>query len=128
MGKTYGKSGPLAVDVTIDRMAQDGFELSEFLRAHLHQQKIILLGLSWGSVLGVHMVKMRPELFYAYVGTGQMVSEAAAEPLNYASVLQKARDTAAMRKLSPNSTRSGRLRIARKPISACIGNGLAPMK
>ena len=91
-GKTYGKSGPLAVDVTIDRMAQDGVELSEFLRAHLHQQKIILLGLSWGSVLGVHMVKMRPELFYAYVGTGQMVSEAAAEPLNYASVLQKARD------------------------------------
>lgn len=90
-GKTCGRSGPLAPDVTIDRMAQDGIEVAEFLRAHLHKPKIIVLGLSFGSILGVHMVKSRPDLFYAYVGTGQMVSERDAEPLDYRSVLEKAR-------------------------------------
>ncbi len=91
-GKTYGKSGGLGADVTIDRMAQDGVEVADFLREHLHQPKIILLGLSWGSVLGVDMAKMRPDMFHAYVGTGQMVSEPEAEPIDYQSVLKKARD------------------------------------
>jgi len=91
-GKTYGKSGPLGAGVTIDRMAQDGVELAQFLRQHLHKPRIIVLGLSWGSVLGVRMAKMRPDLLYAYVGTGQMVSEPDAEPRDYAQVLQKARD------------------------------------
>jgi pimeloyl-ACP methyl ester carboxylesterase len=90
-GKTYGRSGPLAADVTIDRMAQDGVEVAEFLRQHLHKQKIIILGLSWGTIVGVHMARARPDLFYAYVGTGQMVNERDAEPLDYRSVLDKAR-------------------------------------
>jgi len=106
-GKTYGRSGPLSPDVTIDRMAQDGVEVAEFLRAHLHQPKIIVLGLSFGTILAVHMVKARPDLFYAYVGTGQMVSERDAEPLAYRSVLEKARARgdrqaiAALQKIGP---------------------------
>jgi pimeloyl-ACP methyl ester carboxylesterase len=90
-GKTYGRSGPLAADVTIDRMAQDGVEVAEFLRQHLDKKKIILLGLSWGTTLGVHMAKERPDLFYAYVGTGQMVNAAEAERITYRQVLDKAR-------------------------------------
>jgi len=89
--KTYGRSGPFAPDVTIDRMAQDGIEVAELLRTRLHKPKIIVLGLSFGTIVGVHMVKSRPDLFYAYVGTGQMVSERDAEPLDYRSVLDKAR-------------------------------------
>jgi len=91
-GKTYGKSGPLGADDTIDRMTQDGVEVAEFLRQHLHKPKIILLGLSWDSILGIHMAKMRPDMFYAYVGTGQMVSEPEAEPLDYQQVVTKARE------------------------------------
>lgn len=90
-GKTYGRSGPLTPDVTIDRMAQDGIEVAEFLRQHLLEKKIIVLGLSFGTILGVHMAKARPDLFYAYVGTGQMVSERESEPLDYCRVLDKAR-------------------------------------
>jgi pimeloyl-ACP methyl ester carboxylesterase len=90
-GKTYGRSGPLAPDITIDRMAQDGIEVAEFLRQHLHKRKIIVLGLSWGTTLGVYMVKARSELFYAYVGTGQMVNAPEAEMITYRQVLGKAR-------------------------------------
>ena len=70
-GKTFGSGGTAATDMTIARMAQDGIELTQFLREHLQKDKIIIVGHSWGTILGIHMVKARPDLFYAYVGAGQ---------------------------------------------------------
>jgi pimeloyl-ACP methyl ester carboxylesterase len=90
-GKTYGRSGPLAPDVTIDRMAQDGIEVAEFLRQHMHKRKIMVLGLSWGTTLGIYMAKARPDLFYAYVDTGQMSNSGECETIIYRQVLDKAR-------------------------------------
>jgi pimeloyl-ACP methyl ester carboxylesterase len=73
-GRTYRKTGSsIAPTMTVDRMAQDGIEVAEFLRTHLHKDKVILVGHSWGSFLGINMVKKRPDLFYAYVGTGQII-------------------------------------------------------
>jgi pimeloyl-ACP methyl ester carboxylesterase len=46
--------------------------LAEYLCKTLHKSKVILVGHSWGSLLGVLMAKARPDLFYAYVGTGQL--------------------------------------------------------
>ena len=37
---------------------------------------MILVGQSWGAVLGVNVIKRRPALFYAFVGTGLPVSVA----------------------------------------------------
>jgi pimeloyl-ACP methyl ester carboxylesterase len=34
---------------------------------------MLLVGHSFGSILGVQIVKQRPDLFYAYVGTGQAI-------------------------------------------------------
>jgi pimeloyl-ACP methyl ester carboxylesterase len=53
-------------------MVQDGIELSELLKQKLHKDKIVLVGHSWGSVLGFFIAKARPDLFYAFVGTGQV--------------------------------------------------------
>jgi pimeloyl-ACP methyl ester carboxylesterase len=72
-------------------MAADGIEVAEFLRKHLKKDKVILLGHSWGSILGIHMAKARPDLFYAYVGTGQVADMNASQKLSYAYVLDKAR-------------------------------------
>ncbi len=72
-GRTLGKNGAaIASTVTVDRMVQDGIELAEYLRKHLHKEKIIVVAHSFGSILGVRMVRTKPELFYAYVGTGQV--------------------------------------------------------
>ncbi len=72
-GRTLDKTGAsIAPTMTIDRMVQDGVELSEYLRVHLHKDRIILVGHSWGSVFGALMAKARPDLFYAFVGTGQV--------------------------------------------------------
>jgi pimeloyl-ACP methyl ester carboxylesterase len=73
-GRTFRASGSsVAGTMTIAQMTQDGIELAEFLRTHLGKDRIILVGHSWGSFLGIHIVKQRPDLFYAFVGTGQLV-------------------------------------------------------
>lgn len=91
-GRTYRLNGDSeAGTMSIDRMVQDGIEVSEYLRTHLHKDRIILLGHSWGSILGIHMIKQRPELFAAYVGTGQVVALPENEALVYAHVLAQAK-------------------------------------
>jgi pimeloyl-ACP methyl ester carboxylesterase len=90
-GKTFGSGGTSATDMSVDRMTQDGIELARFLRSHLHKDKIIIVAHSWGSILGVHMAKTRPDLFYAYVGTGQEANFQENEAVIYARVLDTAR-------------------------------------
>src|SRR6266851_1301855 len=63
-GKTLESTGAgIASTMSVDRMAADGIEVAEFLRKHLHKDKVILLGHSWGSILGIRMAKARPDLF-----------------------------------------------------------------
>src|SRR5688500_1447220 len=74
-GRTFGRSGPsIASTLSTDRMASDGVEVAEYLAKRLDKRRIILVGNSWGSLLGVHIVKRKPALFHAYVGTGQFVN------------------------------------------------------
>ncbi len=76
-GKTYGRNGALTPEMTLARIASDAIELATLIRARLSQRKLILVGQSWGSFLGMHVAKKRPDLFHAFVGTGQFVSFAA---------------------------------------------------
>ena len=73
-GRTYGKYGDDTPDITLDRLVEDGIELAEYLREHLSASKVVLLGHSWGTVIGVEMARRRPDLFAAYIGTGQVGS------------------------------------------------------
>ena len=75
----------------IDLMVRDAVEVSEYARRRLHRNKIILLGHSWGSVLGIHVIRARPDLFDAWVGTGQIVNMQRNEVVAYSQVLSKAR-------------------------------------
>jgi pimeloyl-ACP methyl ester carboxylesterase len=90
-GRTLGRAGPsIAATITIDRMTQDGIELAEMLRRTLQKDKIVLVGHSWGSILGVLMAKARPDLFAAFVGTGQVADWARNYAVAYDDLLQKA--------------------------------------
>jgi pimeloyl-ACP methyl ester carboxylesterase len=74
-GRTFGRNGVAeAPTMRLDRMAQDGIELAEFLRGRLHKGKIGILAASDGSTFGLMIAKRRPDLLYAYVGTGQVIS------------------------------------------------------
>lgn len=60
-------------EATLDRAVTDVIELTEYLRARFGEDKVVLLGESWGTILGVLAVERRPDLFHAYLGSGQMV-------------------------------------------------------
>jgi pimeloyl-ACP methyl ester carboxylesterase len=64
---------PMDESVTFDSLAADGLAVAEAVRAELQVETIVLLGASGGSIVGLKMVKARPDLFSAYVGTGQIV-------------------------------------------------------
>ena len=91
-GMTYGRSTP-APDamLTIEQMSADGAELAAYLAHRLGKKKVILWGSSWGSILGVHMAKAHPELFYAYLGTSQVVSYRENQTVGYAKLLAAVR-------------------------------------
>ena len=57
-----------------ERVEMDGIELAQYLCNYLGKKKILLLGHSWGTYLGIGMIQKRPELFAAYIGTGQVGS------------------------------------------------------
>ena len=89
-GRTLGRNGASsAKGITVARMAQDGIELAEFLRKTLQKEKIVVVGHSWGSILGSFMVKARPDLFYAFVGTGQVSDPVRNSAVAYSELLKK---------------------------------------
>jgi proline iminopeptidase len=68
-GRTFSRNG--AAGVSLERLVSDGIGLTEQLRKRFPRQKLILLGHSWGSIIATGMVQRHPELFDAFVGTGQ---------------------------------------------------------
>lgn len=85
-GKSYN-AVPIAT-FTVDRFVADAHELTQLLRARFQQEKIYVFGLSWGTILGIKLVQQYPDLFYAYVGNGQMVNTTENDRLGYELALK----------------------------------------
>jgi pimeloyl-ACP methyl ester carboxylesterase len=91
-GKTYRKSGEtVASTMTIPRMVDDGIEVANYLRDHLQKKKILILGHSWGTLLGIKMIQKRPNIFSAYVGTGQIVNMVEGEKAGLKETIRRAK-------------------------------------
>jgi len=90
-GKTLRRNGKESDRLTFDLMAADGIEVAEYLRKRLSTDKVILLGHSQGTIVGVMMAQRRPDLFGAYVGTGQIADMARNEAESYPLAVQRAR-------------------------------------
>lgn len=103
-GMTYAKQRPTDdVPLTVAQMRDDGIAVARYLQQHPGKDKVILMGSSWGSVLGVHMAKAQPDLFHAYIGTAQVVNARDNETGMYREVLalaQAAGDSATVDKLT----------------------------
>lgn len=73
-GKTYSYNSSEIRDFDVDTMVSDAAELVEYLTKKYKKRKIILMGHSFGSILGVKLALKHPDWFYAYVGMGQFVN------------------------------------------------------
>lgn len=89
--------------LTPERYIEDAHALVQYLRQRFGQDKVYVLGESWGSALGILLVQSYPELFHAFVGTGQMVAFLENDQMCYDFAVQWAQergDTAKVAKLA----------------------------
>jgi len=60
--------------MTVAQFVADTNELTDLLLKRFHQKKLILVGSSWGSVIGLKAVQQDPDLYRAFVSTGQIAN------------------------------------------------------
>jgi pimeloyl-ACP methyl ester carboxylesterase len=72
-GKSYAMDSleDLQKVLNPERVYQDAEAVTAYLRKRLHKDKIFVMGFSWGSNVGVHLAKRRPEWLHAYIAVGQ---------------------------------------------------------
>ena len=108
-GKTYYANDPEAVlpTMTAERVLEDAREVTAYIKQKLNKDKLVIMGHSWGSVLGTMLVQAYPEDFSAYIGVGQIVNMMDNERVGYEAALEAARaagnqsDIAALEALAP---------------------------
>ena len=81
----------LAPTLTPDRYRDDAIELISLLRRKYGKRKVVLVGLSWGSIVGLSVAEKRPDMLYAYVGIGQVIDFRENERIGFAWTIDAAR-------------------------------------
>ncbi|MFD3450322.1 alpha/beta fold hydrolase [Microbacteriaceae bacterium 4G12] len=87
---------------TIDLMLQDLYEIIQYLKKKYNQQKIILLGRSWGTILGSTFIKQYPEEIAYFIGVAPVISMLENERVGYEKVKElilQANDKKSLKKL-----------------------------
>ncbi|MEI6100524.1 MAG: alpha/beta hydrolase [Eubacteriales bacterium] len=116
-GKSYDSSME-QTHLTIDRLVEDTGELMQFLLERFHQNKLFLLGHSWGSALGILTAQKYPQYLYAYAGSGQEVDPAEGEKVSWEyayTAATKAGNTEATRELANINQTNPYLTISNNP-------------
>lgn len=92
-GKTYGEADPKDIgdSIHIARYVDDAIEVAEYIKKRYHKKKIILMGHSWGTIVGMSAALKRPDLFYGYVGIGQVISTRENERISFDYALEQAK-------------------------------------
>lgn len=76
--------------MTIDQVVEDARLLVEYLCKKFNQEKLILVGHSWGSFLGTLLMARHPEHIAAYIGMGQLADGPDNERISYEFVYNEA--------------------------------------
>ncbi|MGX7148171.1 alpha/beta fold hydrolase [Enterococcus ureasiticus] len=79
--------------VDLDQMIEDTLEVTNYLKERFGQEKIYLMGHSWGSFLGMKTIQKQPEDYQAYIGIGQVVNQKESEKIAYDFMLKNANET-----------------------------------
>jgi pimeloyl-ACP methyl ester carboxylesterase len=85
IGKSYASYDPSKL--TTKQAVADTITLTNYLRKRFSERKIYLFGESGGSIIGVLAVQQHPELYHAWIGSGQMVDPRQTDRLIYRDLL-----------------------------------------
>jgi len=126
-GRTYfanEAADPENETADFEQLQSDLNELVDYARARFGQEKVIVMGHSWGSVVGSVYAQQHPEKLIAYVGVGQVISAQDSEICSYEDALRQAKERgdntekmeAGYRKLLAEPSTQNTLAL-RKPVS-----------
>jgi pimeloyl-ACP methyl ester carboxylesterase len=92
-GKTFFLNDPETVieSMNFEQMLSDAHEVTQYIKEKLNKDAIIILGHSWGSVLGTALVHTYPQDYIAYIGVGQIANMRENTRVGYEVVLETAR-------------------------------------
>ena len=88
-GRTYYKNNDSG-ELTTDRLVADMDELVDYLCERFQKDKIIIMGQSWGTVLGVKYLNENPQKVAAYIGIGQVTEFKQGKIYSAQAAIQKA--------------------------------------
>lgn len=110
-GKTYylNDASQVFETLNIERMVEDLREIVEYLSRRFGQEKVVVMGHSWGSALGTVFVQKYPELVSAYIGVGQVVNSIEGDRLAFETARRAAELTANARDLETFASLRGYL-------------------
>ena len=93
-GKTFVANDTLNLknSMSIDHFVNDIIDITKFICQRYKKQKVVLVGHSWGTIIGMKAALKKPELFYAYVGMGQVINAIVNEKIIYEYGLTKAKE------------------------------------
>lgn len=77
--------------LTLDQIVADLDDLVDALRSEFGQDQVLLIGHSWGSVVGLEYVSRHPEKVAVYIGVSQVTDGAESEVASYRWALDQAR-------------------------------------
>jgi pimeloyl-ACP methyl ester carboxylesterase len=86
-GLSYSANTPPET-LTVEQSISDTLAVTNYLRSRFHKDKIYLMAHSGGS-LGIQASARAPELFYAYIGVGQMSYQLHSEILSYEYMVKR---------------------------------------
>ncbi|HEU4540914.1 MAG TPA: alpha/beta fold hydrolase [Jiangellaceae bacterium] len=87
-GLSYDHRIPRSM-MTVAQFVADTLAVTDYLRERFGQDKIYLLGHSWGSFIGIQAAQRAPERFHAYIGMAQMAHQLKSETLAYDYMLRE---------------------------------------
>lgn len=96
-----------AVPITLELMENDTYELIKLLLAKFNQEKLYLVGESWGTVLGFKMAEKHPELLHAYLAFSPVINQTKSEELLVETLKRDAQE----KKNTTELTELNRIRI-----------------
>jgi pimeloyl-ACP methyl ester carboxylesterase len=87
-GLSYSANVPPET-LTVEQSISDTLAVTNYLRSRFHKDKIYMMAHSGGSLIGIQAAARAPELFYAYIGVGQMSYQLQSEILSYEYMVER---------------------------------------
>ncbi len=118
-GKSYRRGIP-PDSMTLAQLLSDAHQLTGILQQRFGQEKIYLVGHSFGALLGVMLARRLPQDYYAYIGVAQVANTAESERISYRWALATAQERS-------NQKAVNELQALGEPVEGSYKSGRAGM-